>query len=144
MDPGPGQPDIQQPPLLGHLGRGARLPDRQDPLLDRRQQHGVELQPLGPVVGEQVHPATGALGLLGGPAAHLLQELGQAGRPRARGLRGGAGLDPLGDPEQGDQAGVALAGLLAVGLLVAAEPEALEPDRLQGVDQPAAGRPGRA
>ena len=80
----PGDPDIEQPPLLGQFGRLAGLADRQGAFLERRQEDGIPLQALGPVVGEQLHAGRRATGLDGGPSLHLGDErlgIGRGLRP---------------------------------------------------------------
>ncbi len=66
VDPRPGDPDVQQPALLLDLGRLGRLADRQDPLLEGRQEDGVPLEALGPVVGQQLDAEAGRAVRLGG------------------------------------------------------------------------------
>ena len=106
MDPSPGDPDVEQAALLVQLGRIGRLADRQDPLLERRQEHGIPLEPLRPVVGQQLDARAGrAVGLGGGPAVDLGEEgLDAAGRV--------GGLELAADLEQREQGAMALTSLL--------------------------------
>ncbi len=76
MDARAGHADVEQPPLLVDLGVGARLPGRQLLVVEPRQEDGVELEPLGAVVGEEVDAR--GLGAAGGEArAQVVRE----GRP---------------------------------------------------------------
>ena len=85
--PGPGDPDVGQPPLLLHLGG---LPERaqvgEDPVLHPDDEHHRVLETLGGVQGHQRHPGGVAVDLVGvGDQADLLEEgvevVGLAGRP---------------------------------------------------------------
>ena len=82
-----GDPDVEEAPLLGQLGGLGRLADRQRAFLERRQEHGVPLEALGAVVGEELDPGRLATGLDRGPAGHLREERGH--------VRGGVGPDEI-------------------------------------------------
>src|SRR5436305_6599162 len=83
----PGQPDVEQAPLLGDVA----APDWQLALLQSRQENRLPLEPLRPVERQQVDAAAGAL------AEALVQQrdeiadlavelLGQPHEPRQIGL----------------------------------------------------------
>src|SRR5438105_13012994 len=74
VDLRPGDPDVEQPPFLLRIGRGAAGAERELTLHQARQEHRLELEPLGAVVGEEVHPACGLLDRE--PARELGQEPG--------------------------------------------------------------------
>ena len=77
MAPRARDPDVEQPPLLVARLVGLREPRRQLLLVEPRQEDRVELEPLRPVVGQQVHAAhLAAAGIEA--AAELGGELGAA------------------------------------------------------------------
>ena len=95
----PGHADVEEPALLGEgLVRSGPL-ERHLSLLEVREEHRVELQALGPVIGEQVDPAAGALGgepglevrheLADGSGAIVIERFGQLHQPGQVGLAGG-------------------------------------------------------
>ena len=73
-------PHVEQPAFFGELVGLLRLPDRQQPLLERRQEHGLPFEALGPVVRRE-HHARGSRsdGRRLGCVARV--ELGEEGRP---------------------------------------------------------------
>ena len=70
--PGPGDPDVQQPPLLLHRLGGLRVDDRQHAVGQAGQEHRVPLQALGGVQrGERDASTRGACPLARGPRLQL-------------------------------------------------------------------------
>ena len=69
------QADVEEPSLLRErVVVVDRLPDRQRPLLQAGEEHGVPLEPLGPVEREEVHAVVRALHLGRGPRRELREE----------------------------------------------------------------------
>ena len=102
---GAGDADVEQPALLGDLLVGLGLADGQHALLHRGQEDGVPLEPLGPVVGEQVD-ADALCRVLCGVAA---VEVGQQVRGAGGGVRGD---QVTGDGQQQVERRGSFAGLL--------------------------------
>ena len=146
MHPGPRDADIQEAALLGEGGVVLlRLADREDPLLQAGQEHGVPLEALRPVVGQEVDAVGRPLALVGGASLELRDDRrGIGGR-----VRGG---DPVHDRQQRLERGLALARLVALGgpvLLVAhglgpAGPDGVGEVRANGLERgpPEAGHRG--
>ena len=89
MEPGAGDPDVEQPPLLVERGVVVeRLADRQRALLEHRQEDRVPLEALGPVV-------RGQLDAIGRPPTSPPLS------PVARGRRGGRPGPSPGPPPRG-------------------------------------------
>ena len=107
VTPRPGDPDVQQPPLLAELGRLGRLADRERALLERGQEDRVPLEALRAVIGQQLDAGRLAAGLDRGPPLHL----GEERRDVGRGVRSD---ELLGQLEQGDDRPVTLARRLPV------------------------------
>ena len=132
MRAGAGDADVQQPAFLGNLLVGLGLADGQHPLLHRRQEDGVPLEPLRPVVGEQVD-ADALCRVLCGVAA---VEVGQ----QVRGTGGRICRDKVrGDRQQQVERRRAFAGLLPdrVGTRLVAQ--APDEQVAHGVNQPGTG-----
>ncbi len=105
MDPGPGDPDVEQAAFLLDLGRLARLADRQEALLEGRQEDGVPFEPLRPVIGEQLDAGAGGPVRLGRrPLApprrgtHPRPPPDRPPRPRVRSRAGRAGRHAADEP----------------------------------------------
>ena len=109
LPPGPGDPDVEQAPLLGERGVVVeRLADRERPVLEHRQEHGVPFEALRPVVGQQVH-AVAPPSRSWAARALELREHRATHRPRV-------GADDLvDDREDRLERGRSLAGLVAAG-----------------------------
>ena len=135
MHPGPRDPHVQEAALLGE-GRVVllRLADRQDPLLQARQEHGVPLEALRPVVGQQVDAAGRALALVGGARLEVRDD----GRGIGGRVRGG---DPVDDRQQRLERRLALARLVALGGPVLLVAHGLGPAGADGVGEVRAARP---
>ncbi len=108
LAPRAGQAHVQEPTLLGELGVALRLANRQGPVLEAGQDHGVPLEALGAMEREQVHTFGAALGLSGGARFELCHQ--------SRSIRVVAGIHRvLGELVQQRQPGLPLAGLRPTG-----------------------------
>jgi hypothetical protein len=54
VPPRPRDPDVQEPALLGELGRLVGLADRKRAFLEGRQEDRVPFEALGPVIGQEL------------------------------------------------------------------------------------------
>ena len=129
--PRPGDPDVEQPPLL--LERRLvveRLADRQRALLEHRQEDRVPLEALRPVVGRQLDAAAGAAPV---PPARRMPD---SRTPPAVLRASGPASPPRGRRGSGrEERGRALAGLVAALVRGVLEPEVAGPARADGRGQ---------
>ncbi len=105
MPPRAGDPDVEQPALLGErVGIGGRLADRQGAFLQPGQEDGVPLESLGPMEGRERDALAARVGLGGIAPRKLGEEVGDRGV-------GPLSLERPGDGEQRAQRRVAVARL---------------------------------
>ena len=121
--PGPGEeevpagardPDVEQPSLLEGVGLGSARTEREFAVDHPRKEHGVELEPLRPVIGEQVHAAAAVRG--GEP-------LGQLGQERRRAAIGMGSLELRGQGTHPRQVGLTRHLLVGIGRRLVVVPE---------------------